>query len=169
VPLSITCPTNALTESPDSGRGNLIGDPQFQGDRTKAQRIEQWINPAGFEPPFGSDESYWNNPDPSDDRNWRLGTAAARLSSARSPGFWNLDSALAKQFKIRESTGFEFRWEVFNALNHQNLGAPNTSWCLPPGPDGSQNAVRYAGCSFGLISNIATDPRAMQFGLKFYW
>ncbi|PYV85372.1 MAG: hypothetical protein DMG05_22800, partial [Acidobacteria bacterium] len=164
VPLNISCPGNALTS-----RCNLIGDPKFSGDRTKAERIQQWINPAGFEPPFGSDESYWNNPDPNDDRNWRFGTAGARLSSVRSPGFWNLDTALAKQVRIRENVGFELRWDVYNALNHMNLGVPNTYFCLPPGPDGSQNSVRYAGCSFGLISDIQNDPRRMQFGLKFYW
>src|SRR5262249_35614636 len=124
---------------------------------------------AAFEPAFGSDPTYWANPDPNDDRAWVFGTAGARLTSARSPGFWNLDAALGKRFPIRESVGFEFRWEVFNALNHQNLGYPNTSWCLPPGPNGEIDAVRQSGCSFGRINNIQTDPRAMQFGLKFYW
>jgi len=54
-------------------------------------------------------------------------------------------------------------------LNHMNLGLPNTSFCLPPGPDGQTNAVQQAGCSFGRITNIQTDPRSMQFVLKFLW
>jgi len=164
VPLAVYCPGNALTS-----RCNLIGDPTFRSDRTKAQRIQQWINPAAFEPAFGSDESYWTNPDPNDDRNWVFGTAGARLPGLRSPGFWNMDTALSKAFPISESKRFEFRWEVFNALNHQNLGLPNTGWCLPPGPNGETNSVRVAGCSFGRITNIQTDPRAMQFALKFYF
>jgi hypothetical protein len=164
VPLSVTCPENRLTS-----RCNLIGDPQFDGDRSKAQRIGQWINPAAFEPAFGSDPAFWASSDPNDDRNWAFGTAGARLSRLRSPGFWNLDAALAKRFPFGESVGLEFRWEVFNVLNHQNLGIPDTGWCLPPGPNGETDRVRQAGCSFGLISDIATDPRAMQFGLKFYW
>jgi hypothetical protein len=164
VPLSVSCPGNDLTT-----RCNLVGNPKFGGGRSKDERIQQWMNPAAFEPPFGSDPAYWANPDPSDDRNWLFGTAGARLSSLRSPGFWNLDAALGKRFAIRESAGLEFRWEVFNAFNHQNLGVPVTEWCLPPGPNGETDRVRQAGCSFGRISNIATDPRAMQFGLKFYW
>ena len=58
---------------------------------------------------------------------------------------------------------------MFNALNHQNLGLPNANVCLPPGPNGETDAVRQAGCSFGRSTNIQTDPRSMQFALKFYF
>lgn len=37
-----------------------------------------------------------------------------RMSNLRSPGFWNVDSSLAKDFHISEEKYFEFRWEVFN-------------------------------------------------------
>jgi Carboxypeptidase regulatory-like domain len=150
-------------------RPNLIGNPSLSGDRSREQQIQQWLNPAAFEPPFGSDENFWANYDPSDDRAWRFGTAGPRLSGIRSPGFWNLDAALAKQFHLTESKYFEFRWEVFNALNHQNLGLPNTDFCLPPKPDGTTDKVHQDGCQFGRITNVQTDPRAMQFALKFYW
>jgi hypothetical protein len=98
---------------------------------------------------------------------WQFGNAGLRLPGLRSPGFWNLDSSLGKQFHISESKYFDFRWEVFNALNHQNLGIPNTGYCLPPNADGSTDLVRQAGCSFGRITNVQADPRAMQFALKF--
>ena len=164
IPLTIGCPGNQVTS-----RCNLVGDPKFSGSRSRDQQIAQWFNPAAFEPPFGSDQSFWANYDPNDDRAYQFGTAGSRLSSVRSPGFWNLDSALAKNFHLSESRYFQFRWEVFNALNHQNLGLPNTSFCLPPNPDGSTDRVHQSGCQFGRITNIQTDPRSMQFALKFYW
>ncbi len=74
---------------------------------------------------------------------------------------------LAKDVHLSESKYFQFRWEVFNALNHQNLGVPNTQWCLLPNPDGTVDAVHQFGCQFGRITNIQTDPRNLQFGLKF--
>ncbi len=167
VPVPVSCPGNNI-----SGRCNLIGDPHFPGNRTKAQRIAQWINPAAFEPPFGGDQNFWANYDPTDPRAWLFGTMGPRLANFRSPGFWNMDTSLAKQFHISESKYFEFRWEAFNALNHQNLGLPNggsPSFCLPPKPDGSTDRVHQAGCDFGRITNIQTDPRSMEFALKFFW
>lgn len=162
LPMSFRGPANEMTDWL-----NVIGDPMFSGDRTKEQRIEQWFNPAAFEPVFGSDPEFWQNYDRNDDRAWRFGNAGARLPFARSPGFWNLDSSLSKRIPVGEDKYFDFRWEVFNTLNHMNLGLPDTNWCLPPGPNGEVDAVRTAGCSFGRITNIQTDPRAMQFGLKF--
>src|SRR3989454_11766378 len=112
-----------------SCRPNLVGDPKFKENRSREQQINQWINPAAFDPPFGSDQSFWANYDPNDDRAWQFGTAGPRLPGIRSPGFWNVDAALAKAFHITESKYFEFRWEVFNALNDQNLGFPDTNFC----------------------------------------
>jgi hypothetical protein len=48
-----------------------------------------------------------------------------------------------------------------------NPASPNTSFCRPPLPDGSTDLVHQSGCQFGRITNIQTDPRAMQFSLKF--
>src|SRR5207302_548875 len=94
-----------------------------------------WINPAAFQPVFGNDQNFWANPDTSDDRWWRFGTAGAFLPGLRAPGFWNVDTSLVKEFHLTEQRFFQFRWETFNALNHQSLGLPNTSFCLPPGAE----------------------------------
>ncbi len=84
-----------------------------------------------------------------------------------------MDTSLAKEFHITESKYFQFRWEMLNALNHQNLGLPNTAWCLPAtqNPDRTFNTdvVHQVGGQFGRITNIQTDPRAMEFALKFFW
>ncbi len=163
IPLPANGPCNEIT-----CRTNLLGDAKGVG-RSKEARIKQWFNPAALEPVYGNDTDFWANYDPTDDRAWQWGNAGLRIPSMRAPGFWNLDTGLAKEFRIDETRYFEFRWEMYNALNHQNLALPNVNWCLPPGPNGETDRVRQAGCSFGLITNIQTDPRAHQFALKFFF
>jgi hypothetical protein len=52
---------------------------------------------------------------------------------------------------VGTSQAVQFRWEVFNVLNHVNFNAPITA---------------LNGASFGQIQT-AGDPRIMQFALKF--
>jgi hypothetical protein len=175
LPLPISCPGSLLQQTvfPNAGvvseqtggRCNLIGDPHFPGHRSKSQQIADWINPAAFEPAFGLSGAL----DPSDPQSWTFGDMKPRTDAIRGPGFWNLDSSLMKDFHLAESRYFEFRWEVFNTLNHQNLALPNTTFCLPPNPDGSVDLVHQSGCSFGRITGVQTDPRNMTFALKFVW
>jgi hypothetical protein len=162
VPLTIYGPCDQITCRPD-----MVGYAGFSGSRTKAQRIQQWINPAAFQPPYGNDQTFWANYDPTDPRAYLWGTAGAALPNFRAPGFWNIDAALVKRFTITESKTLEVRWEAFNALNHMNLAYPNTGYCLPPGPGGETDQVHSASCSFGRITNIQNDPRSMQFSMKF--
>lgn len=161
VPLGICGPYDGLTCRP-----NLVGNPRAVPG---GQNINDWINAAAFTPPFGANQSFWANPDPTASNWWQFGNAGERLSGLRSPGFWGLDASLGKQFHVTEEKYFDFRWELFNALNHQNPGMPNLNYCLPPNSDGSTDLVHQAGCSFGRITNVQTDPRAMEFALKLLW
>ena len=49
VPMPISAPCNGI----ESCRPNLIGDPQFQGSRSRQEQENQWWNPAALNP-FGS-------------------------------------------------------------------------------------------------------------------
>jgi|GEM_PF-709562 len=170
-PLAITGPCDdlQLLEADDGCRVNLVGNPSFGGGRTKAQQIADWINPAAFEPVFGNDQSFWANYSHTDPRAWLFAQSGPLLPNFRAPGYWNLDTSLGKDFHLAEHQYFEFRWDVFNTLNHQNLGRPSNSFCLPVAASGTPDLVHQPGCQFGRISNIQTDPRAMEFGLKFLW
>jgi hypothetical protein len=69
------------------------------------------------------------------------------------PGLQNFDGGLSKDFHVTEQKRFQFRWEVFNSLNHANFGNPNAS---------------FASTNFGRILT-AGNPRIMQLALKFYF
>ena len=177
VPELIFGPCNGI----GSCRPNIIGNPASDRSGNVAERENQWWNPNAFEANFGNNPAVIQevstglNPDGTAfDYNslnswWQYANEGTNCPTCRAPGFWNMDASLTKDFHISESKYFQFQWQVFNALNHQNLGLPNNSWCLPPGPGGQVDAVHVFGCQFGRIFNVQTDPRNMEFGLKFNW
>jgi hypothetical protein len=63
-----------------------------------------------------------------------------------------LDFSLSKRIPINKAR-LEFRWEVFNLLNHVNFGTPD---------------FNISNVTVGTITTAA-DGRAMQFGLRFVW
>ena len=67
------------------------------------------------------------------------------------PSSFQNDFALTRTFPFGGAQSVQFRWEVFNVINHVNFNAPVSS--LNSG-------------TFGQILT-AGDPRIMQFALKF--
>jgi hypothetical protein len=77
-----------------------------------------------------------------------FGNSARNLVTG--PGGWNLDLGIFKTTRINERFDVQFRWELFNAFNHANLGNP---------------VVAVNSAAFGQI-NTVTGPRIMQVGMK---
>ncbi len=107
-------------------RANYTGQPVFdEGSHT----ADRWFNPAAFAVPpaftFGNVG-----------RNTMYG-----------PGMQTLDLALHRDFALTENVRFQFRAELFNALNHTNLGTPNRFVNTP---------------QFGTITEAATPGRQAQ-------
>ena len=67
------------------------------------------------------------------------------------PSQFTNDLGVTRTFNIGGTQNLQFRWEVFNVINHVNYNAPVTS--LNSG-------------TFGQILT-AGDPRIMQFAVKF--
>jgi hypothetical protein len=101
-------------------------------------RAEEWFNPNAFTlPAYGT-----------------YGDLGRGTYSG--PGLANLDLALLKDTRLKESAKLQFRAEFFNALNHTNLGTPNATVF-------SNGAISS---SAGIITATATTSRQIQFGLK---
>ena len=43
------------------------------------------------------------------------------LTPVDGPGYWNIDTAIIKRVKFKETLNFELRLEAFNVLNHTNF------------------------------------------------
>ncbi len=79
------------------------------------------------------------------------------------PGFETIDFSLFKEFRVTERSHFEFRAEMFNALNHYNPLFARS------GPQNANNATVYDPSNPGLFGVItaARSPRQIQLALKF--
>jgi hypothetical protein len=102
--------------------------------------IDNWFNPAAFQTPA---PGTWGN----------LGRFAAR-----GPGFYEIDTALEKEFKLTERFALRFRAEAFNLFNHPIYDVPSGN--LSSGSFGQITSVLNTGA-------VGTGtPRRIQFGVR---
>ena len=75
-------------------------------------------------------------------------------NALRGPGFWNLDTALLKNFRLpwSETQRLQIRWEAYNALNHHSFALPSS--------------IDIGSTSFGQVTGSASTARVMQFGVR---
>jgi hypothetical protein len=130
-PLTVTSSGNGLNYFGAGQHVDVVGDYHIANPSRNA-----WFNTSAFAVA----------------QPWSLGNAPRYFSDLRAPGYRNWDISIQKYFPIGERCRFQFRLDMFNALNHTNFYSPNT----------------FMGGGFGTITQAWT-PRQMQAALKFYW
>ncbi len=78
-------------------------------------------------------------------------------NSIRGPGYFGIDMGLAKRWTMpwSEKQTLQFRWEVFNITNSVRFDVQQG------------NEYMDVGNSFGNYSGLLTNPRVMQFALRY--
>ena len=71
-------------------------------------------------------------------------------NSLRGPGYFDVDLALSREFRLRERLTLHARAEAFNLLNHPNFNLP---------------VANISSSNFGQITS-ASDPRILQASMK---
>lgn len=88
----------------------------------------------------------------------------------RGPHQNNVDFSIIKRFRFLETKSIEFRTEFFNLFNMVNYANPISDLNAVPAAnlnaDGTINPALGAG-RFGKIISTSSNPRLIQFGLKF--
>jgi hypothetical protein len=172
-------------------RPNLIADPFTPGPvaanpdiRCQFAAGQPFTNPAtglpgvGIAPTSVHNRTNWFNPCafgvPAD------GFGTLGRNTYRGPAVSNLDFALYKSFPLpREGWNLRFEAQIFNLFNMQTWASPNT---LTVGQGNSTGLGTISGSTFatvggqttalangGQVTALAngTNPRQMQFGLRF--
>jgi hypothetical protein len=91
----------------------------------------------------------------------RLGTCGR--NSVRRPGLAQWDLNILKSFRLSGSSRIEARWEIFNLLNHVNLGFPQST-NVRSGVFGTIASTPDVDAGNPVIAQ--GGPRAMQWALK---
>ena len=83
-------------------------------------------------------------------------------NALRGDGFASWDMSLAKRWKMpyRETNTLQFRWEVFNVPNLTRFNAQGVGASL-------LTSLTQSPASFGAYTSLLTQPRVMQFALRY--
>ena len=120
---------NSLT-GVGNDRPNVVSTTAYTGQ--SHGKVYQFINPSLFAPNLTG--TYGN----------------AGHNSLRGPGYFDVDLALSREFRLRERLTLHARAEAFNLLNHPNFNLP---------------VANISSSNFGQITS-ASDPRILQASMK---
>src|SRR6185503_4370926 len=102
--------SRAILDGPVNFKGAVDHDSLDVGTPNRYNYIDlSGLNPGSFVDQIGLAEF---PPFPSN---------MSKRNAFRAPGFWNVDSALYKNFKLTERYTLQFRFEAYNVFNHANL------------------------------------------------
>jgi hypothetical protein len=88
--------------------------------------------------------------------NSNLAPLGGSNTQVNGPGFRDLDFSIFKEFRVTETTRLQFRAESFNLTNTPSFNLPtNTNF---------QDTA-----NFGQSTTTRSNPRELQFALKYYW
>ena len=84
---------------------------------------------------------------------------SGQRNELRGPGTFNIDTGLAKSWKITESQSLKFTWEMFNVTNTPRFDVGTMQL--------NGNNTLANGSSFGNYSSTLSNPRVMEFALRY--
>ena len=140
-PVSVGNGANWPTNWELSGFAEKIGSPKTHKTTAADGSVNLFADPLG---PNGIGAFRADFPGESGERN-----------IMRGDGFAGLDLGLSKIWKVRESQGIRFQWQVFNVLNLNRFNVATASLSLTNSS------------TFGNYTSLLTNPRVMQFALRY--
>ncbi|HEY4048209.1 MAG TPA: carboxypeptidase regulatory-like domain-containing protein [Acidobacteriaceae bacterium] len=106
-------------------------------------KLYQWVNPALYKQ--NATGTFGN----------------AGHFSLRTPGYFDVDAAISRTFRVAERYAVLARVDAFNVTNHPNFGGPTPSTGVPLGLN-----ANFSSSNRGRITT-AGDPRILQGAIKF--
>ncbi|MBV9266936.1 MAG: TonB-dependent receptor [Acidobacteriaceae bacterium] len=148
-PLLVTSGKDNSLTGLGNDRPNLVSSNVFAANAVCSSSVicVQYLNPAAFaQNPTGTFGNLGRN-------------------AVRGPGFFNIDVALSRNFKMTERLSLQARAEAFNIINHTNFVGAFAPAGQPAGVTYGTASVNLSASNFGQLTG-AYDPRILQFAMK---
>jgi len=142
LPLSILAGFGWSTNYNIEGQGIEIRNPGKIG-----VHIDSLGNPRMFADPTFALNSF-RHPFPGE---------SGQRNELRGQGYFDIDSGLSKEWKVKEDQTLSFSWEAFNVTNAVRFDAANSAL----------NFDLTSSTNFGTYGSTLTVPRVMQFMLRY--
>jgi outer membrane receptor protein involved in Fe transport len=108
-PFTVTSGQDRALSGVGTQRPDVLGNPKLDAGRSRDELMARYFDVSQFVlPAIGA-------------------YGGSGRNSLIGPGDYNLDFALFKKFPVREGAQLQYRLEMFNALNHANLGNPRSN------------------------------------------
>jgi hypothetical protein len=112
-PLTIGAGQDRNLDGLTNDRADLVGNPELDHGRPRAELIERWFNVDAFANPA-------------------LGTnGSSRRNILDGPGYRNVDLGIFRDVHLKGRSTFQFRVEATNVFNLVNLGNPGVNLAAP--------------------------------------
>jgi hypothetical protein len=143
LPFSVSNGQDWATDWNYAGLAQMVTKPKTGTTRQPDGSVSVFVNPTAA-------QSDYTHPFP--------GQSGSR-NVLRGDGFVGVDMSLTKRWRLpAEGHSVQFRWEVFNVLNQVRFNAQSIS---------NPTSLQQVPSSFGDYTSLLTQPRVMQFALRY--
>ncbi len=153
--------TSGFPVNVDNGYSNYPTNFQQEGNATlvTAPVTGKYIVQSG--PDAGAINIFQNGPNAISDFTYTLPGQSGGRNQIRGQGYFGIDMGLAKRWVMpwSDKQSLQFRWEVFNVTNSVRFDVQSSLL--------SSALTLGSSTSFGNYSGLLTNPRIMQFALRF--
>jgi hypothetical protein len=143
LPFSVSNGQDWATDWNYAGLAQMVTKPKTGTTRQPDSSVSVFVNPTAA-------QSDYTHPFP--------GQSGSR-NVLRGDGFVGVDMSLTKRWRLpMEGHSLQFRWEVFNVLNQVRFNVQSIS---------NPISMQQVPSSFGDYTSLLTQPRVMQFALRY--
>jgi hypothetical protein len=153
--------TSGFPVNVDNGYSNYPTNFEQEGNANLVAKVQTGAYAVTSGPDAGNISIFKNGPAAISSFDYAYPGQAGGRNQIRGDGYFGIDMGLAKRWLMpwSDSHSVQLRWEVFNVTNSVRFDVQSSLT--------SSSLTLGSGSSFGNYSGLLTNPRIMQFALRY--